>query len=483
MHPSDGGYRSTSSENRGENATTEPKTLATDRRFHPQALPGDILALIVEALCLDLKELFAPLICSRVCSHWRCEIFSTPSLWSFIDTSRGQRLTDLWVTNSRESLLDVRLCDPPLQKRHLEDMQSHSFLSSFNQYSIDLIPRSLMNESRRWKSLDISLSCTCRVSKVLEFLGQCTETIYLDSLTIGPMGRTTLVLDDISTNNTFLTLPPLADRHLVPPHFETINVQPVQLHVDTYLLRRNTRVFSPRLTVLEVFLGAYLAYDPDHVEWHSILSSVPNLVELSLWDPRYDGRRDIELPDEQMPVELRSLRVLKLSGRFIHITELLARSLLPNLRYFLLDSIDTTIAILPMYLSKIATVSPQLDHVSIGSMSYVLKGVNAKWWAEAFQTLRTSLREFTFVEMEWLEVALALDQLIKHAHMLSRLRLEGVWDMELYDWTRLQSPGREMPRIEFINSMHGGASWCKSPTSSVTSWGSSCKSEAMSNCQ
>ncbi|KAF8596278.1 hypothetical protein BDV93DRAFT_528133 [Ceratobasidium sp. AG-I] len=467
------------------NRTKKSSILGVDRKFRSQTLPGDILALIVEELSSHPKELFAPLICSRVCSHWRNEIFRTPFLWSFIDTSRGLKLTELWLTNSRQSFLDIRLCDPPLQKRHLEDMQSRSPPSPSLERLADLIPESLESQIPRWKSLDVSLSCTCRVSKVLEFLGQRVETIYLDNLNIGPMGKTSLVLDDVSTgasnNDAFPTLPPLADLHLAPPHFRKINVQPVRLRIDTYPLWHNVHIFSPRLTVLEVFLGAYLAYDPDHIEWHTILSSTPNLVELSLWDPHYGARRDTELPKEQKPAELRTLRTLKLSGRFIHVTELLAASPLPSLRYLLLDSIDTTIAVLPMHLSRIALVSPELSHVSIGSMPHIFKNVNARGWAKAFRTLRTSLRELTFVEMEWLEIALALDQLSKRPHALSHLRIEGVWDMEPYDWTQLQSPGREMPTVEHISSGYGGASWCKSRTSSASSWGSSCRSEATSN--
>ncbi|KAF8596279.1 hypothetical protein BDV93DRAFT_548416 [Ceratobasidium sp. AG-I] len=454
------------------------RMIAVDQKVLSQTLPGDILALIVEELSLYPKELFAPLICSRVCSHWRSEIFSTPSLWSFIDTSRGLKLTELWLTNARQSLLDIRLCDSLLQKSHLEDMLPHSAPLSSLQTLADLIPESLEGQIHRWKSLDVSFSCTCRTSKVLEFLGKRTETVYLDSLIIGPMGRTSLVVDDIAANN---AVPPLVDLHLLPPYFRDINVQPTRLCVDTYPVRHNSHVFSSRLTVLEVFLGSYLGYDPDNIEWHHILSSTPNLVELNLWDPRLGARRDIELAKEQEPVELRSLNTLKLTGRFIHVTRLLATSPLPNLRYLVLDSLDTTITTLPAYLSKIALVSPILRYVRIGSMSYVPNDANAVSWTRAFQPLRASLNELVFVEMGWLEVALALNQLSKLPHVLSHLRIEGIWEMEPYDWTRLQSPGREMPTVEHINSGYGGAGWCKSRTSSASSWASSCRSEDRSN--
>lgn len=166
-----------------------------------QPLPADVLPLIVEALSSHPTELFAPLICSRVCSYWRQSIYGTSSLWSFIDTSRGPRLTQLWLANSNQSLLDIRLSDQPIRRKYLKDMPLHSSSPfSPSQPNFDPIPESIKSQAYRWRSLDISLSCTCRVSKALQFLKWSTEPLHLDNLTIGPMGRSNLAHDyDIGT--------------------------------------------------------------------------------------------------------------------------------------------------------------------------------------------------------------------------------------------------------------------------------------------
>ncbi|KAF8596280.1 hypothetical protein BDV93DRAFT_528135 [Ceratobasidium sp. AG-I] len=133
---------------------------------------------------------------------------------------------------------------------------------------------------------------------------------------------------------------------------------------------------------------------------------------------------------------------------------------LPSLQYLLLDSVDTTFATLPVYLSRVALVSPALSHVTIGSMSYVPKDANAESWAQAFQPLRAVLRELTFVETEWYEVLVALGQFNKLPHILSRLRLERVWDMEPYDWDELQEPVNEPTIVELVGCLHGPNGRC-----------------------
>lgn len=413
-----------------------------------QTLPADILLLIVKELFSHPTELFAALICSRVCSRWRKLIFGAPTLWSFIDTSRGPRFTQLWLTNSKQSLLDIRLCDRRLGTKYLK----HSLLHSDSSWSPDPIPDSIKSQVHRWRSLDISLSCTCRVSRALQFLKDLPNTLYLNSLNIGPMGKANLLLDDISTRNLAFTNPPVVNLALIPPHLRNVAVRPISLRVDSYPVYSNSDIFSPRLTTLEVFLGAFLAHDPDHVEWHRILTSIPNLVELSLWDPRYAARRNSVLPKDQEPIELRSLKTLKLSGRFVHLTELLTKSPLLSLNHLLLDSLDTSITTLPVYLSMIATVSPALTHVSIGSMSNAPGDLNTRGWARAFQCL-ASLQELTFVETEWREIVVALQEPTMLPHTLRRVRLERIWDLP-------NVPGANIPLVEFINCVHGPIGRC-----------------------
>ncbi|KAF8596281.1 hypothetical protein BDV93DRAFT_610969 [Ceratobasidium sp. AG-I] len=284
--------------------------------------------------------------------------------------------------------------------------------------------------------------------------------LHLNSLTIGTMGRTSLVVDSNSMRDTFYSDPDLVNPNLVPPYFRSANVQPARLHIDSYLVCLSAYMFSPRLTLLEVFLNSNHADDPDHIEWRNILSSTPNLTELSLWDFRYKGCRHVKLPRQQNSVELRGLKTLELSGRFIHITELLVSSPLPNLRYLSLDSSETAIATLPAYLSEIALVSPALSHVRIGSISHAPSDANAGSWAQAFHPLRTSLRELVFVETEWREVLVALNQLTNLPHSLSRLRLEQVWDMENYDWDALQLHENKIPTVELVDCLDGQVGRC-----------------------
>lgn len=437
------------------------KQKITESKFSlPTLLPADIIVLIVEKLSSFPTELFAPLVCSRVCSYWRQSVYETPSLWTFVDTLRGPRFTELWLTNSKQLSLDIRLSDQPLRDNHLEHTLLYSCLTLPSHHKISTIPESLTSQVHRWRSLDISFSCICRASKTLQFLGHLPETLHLDSLTIGPMGRANLVVDNANVRATTPHYPAVLDSILVPSYLRNSNVQPARLHVDTYPVFFNPHIFSPRLTLLEFFLGAHLAHDPDHVEWHTILSSVPNLAELSLWDHRYKGRRDIHLPQQRNTIELGNLKTLKLSGRFIHFVDMIVMSSLPSLRFLLLDSLDTAIATLPMYLSKVALVSPALSHVSIGSMCHAPKDANVGSWAQAFRPLRATLRELTFVETEWREVLVALDQLISLPHTMSCLRLERVWDMETYDWDTLRQCDNGIPIVELVDCLDGSNGWC-----------------------
>lgn len=417
-----------------------------------QMLPTDILTLIVEILSSYPQELFAPLACSRVCSHWRRVILGTPSLWLFIDTSRGPNFTQLWLTNSNQSLLNVRLCDQPLRKKYLKRMplQTPTHLCSSPQQT-GPIPENIKQHIGRWRSLDILLSCTCRIAKVLEFLGQIPETLHLDSLTIGPMGGASLWLDDTSIRHASHPARYIADPSVLQSKFQNIKVQPVALRIDTYPVYFNPTVFSPRLTALEIFLGNYLVHDPAFAEWQNILLSAPNLVELSLWDPGHAPLGPVQSPQNRERIQLRSLRTLKLSGRYTRLSSLLSGSPLPSLRYLLLDSLNTT-TIIPKDLADIASVSPILDHVSIGSMSHGVGKTNTRLWTKAFESL-PSLRELKFMEMEWREVVMALERLAELPHNLSRLQLQQIWDMGPYDWSRLLTPSNEMPLVDLIDCL------------------------------
>ncbi|KAF8599558.1 hypothetical protein BDV93DRAFT_525948 [Ceratobasidium sp. AG-I] len=423
-------------------------SLSSDEtKSHSQPLPAEVLALIVEALSFYPTELFAPLICSRVCSYWRRSIYETSSLWSFIDTSRGPRFTQLWLTNSKQSLLDIRISDQSIRKKYLKYMPLHCpSPSSPLQHHFDPIPENIKSQAHRWRSLDISLSCTGRVSRALLFLTHSAEALHLDSLTVGPMGKSILAND--------YTI----ERLLL----QKLNAQPTVLRIDNYFGFLCATMVSPRLTVLELFLGGDLKHQPDAIDWPLVLSTAPNLIELSLLESRHKHDPLLKYPEDRSSFELLNLRKLSLSGRFTQLCELFATSALPMLQHLSLDTLPPTTAILPKHLASIASTSPQLSHVSVGSMPYAAKDGNATWWEKAFQPLLPSLRELVFVEMEWREVAVALDSLTGLPHQLSLVRLEQIWDLQSYDWTRLYSSEIGMPTIETTNSVYGGVGWCRS---------------------
>ncbi|KAF8599570.1 hypothetical protein BDV93DRAFT_525962 [Ceratobasidium sp. AG-I] len=431
-------------------------SLSDKAKAPSQPLPAEVLVLVVEALSFYPTELFAPLVCSRVCSYWRRSIYETSALWSFIDTSRGPQFTHLWLTNSKQSSLDIRISGQPIGKKYVQHMPASPLRQRF-----DPIPESIKSQAHRWRSLEISLSCTCRVSKALLFLAHSGEAIHLKSLTIGPMGRSVLAYDHE------------IDRSLI----QELNTQPSILRIDNHFGFLCAAMVSPRLTVLELFLGGELKHQPDAIDWPLVLSTAPNLVELSLLEGRHQYDPLLKYVENQSSIGLLKLRKLSLSGRFTQLCELFAAFPLPMLQYLSLDTFHPTTAILPKHLATIASTSPQLSHVSMGSMPYAVKDGNATWWEKAFQSLLPSLRELVFVETEWREVAVALDSLTGLPHKLSLVRLEQIWDLQPYDWTRLYSSEIGMPDIENVNGVYGGVGWCRSQSDV----GHPCASEAQSN--
>jgi hypothetical protein len=292
------------------------------------------------------------------------------------------------------------------------------------------------------------------------------------------MGKLSLKNDqDMGTSSTVLYLSltnPAAEQSL----FQELNTKPTILRIDIYFSCLVPVLLSPRLTVLEFVLGGDLKYQADPIDWPLVLSFTPNLVELSLWDGQQAYDPLLKHSKDHNPIQLLRLRSLSLSGRFTLLCELLAETPLPVLQYLSLDTIDSA-EIIPLYLSRIALVSPQLSHVAIGSQSYVANGDHCSWWEKAFQTLLPSLRELSFVEMEWRAIAVALDELAKLPHRLSRVRLGRIWDLEPYDWSLLQSSEAGMPAIENIDGVYGGLAQCGGHTDVEHS----CTSEVGSNCK
>ncbi|KAG9123303.1 hypothetical protein FRC07_015126 [Ceratobasidium sp. 392] len=425
------------------NISDQPSIPASNR------LPAEILIEIFELLCFHHAELYAPLICSQVCRFWRQIIKGIPELWSVVDISRGLKLTELWLTNSRNVELDVRLWNRPPDPQILTGL-SICLSEPCDQLNIDPSVEAVKLAISRWRSLDIAFSCISYTSKVIEYLGDLRETVKLDSLTIGPMGRTSLLMDNSTVEashpgTSFRFADPAEAKSL----FEQINVQPSVLRIDTYPIAFSPVVFSPRLTELEVLTGNYHHHIPELDTWHEILLSTPQLVKLRLWSARHwgvDPARSLELS----PLHLPDLDRLELSGAFIILSPLFTKSTLPMLDYLSLDFVGDSISI-PQQLAKIAEVSPALTRLHVGSMSFSPDSFNPLWWTKTFEAVR-SLQILTLFELEWLEAASALTSLASAVpHTLSHVDLEGIWDIDRSTLAQLQAPDSGLPRINITN--------------------------------
>ncbi|KAG8738596.1 hypothetical protein FRC10_006667 [Ceratobasidium sp. 414] len=412
---------------------------AITSRLLPQGLPADILILILEILSRIRTEIYAPLICSHVCARWRSVIIENPSLWSYVDTSRGKGLTHLWLSRSKKAMLDVRLWENPMD---CDLMQQTYQLAHPNCVSnADSMIEEVKGESYRWRSLDIAFCAMRRIGQTLEFLGETGgSTLHLESLTIGPMGSTTLVpnrpIDNHYARGEF------PDIDVAQSYLRGLNVTCKALRIDTYPVCPSPIAFSPRLTSLEVFTGGFYTYTVDLGDWANIISQTPSLVHLRLVN---FSNRHVSVNLERAPshpeIQLLALEKLELSGRFVLLTSLFARSSLPKLEYLLLDSSigsDT----LASRLATIASVSPFIQQLRIHA------SVNE--WGMAFQHLRR-VREVTFFEMGWDFVLAALIALKEHPSLL-RIRLERILDLATHELDRFKSFVRpELPPIELID--------------------------------
>ncbi|KAG8734993.1 hypothetical protein FRC10_011098 [Ceratobasidium sp. 414] len=350
-------------------------------------------------------------------------------------------------------MLDVRLWDCTPCEGFYRRMSL--YLSRSKAARLDVYPavEEVMQKILRWRSLNLAFSCISSACRILKVLGDLSEPLLLDSLTIGPMGQTVLAIDDdsIISDPAPSMVPPAADSTFARSLFQSMNVKPAALYVDTYPVPFSPIIFSPHLTVLEVFAGNYHTHLLDTNEWHQILSHTPQLTRLRLWSPRHQV---VEVADlsASVPLQLPDLEHLELTGAFIIVSPLFTKSLLPMLQYLRLDCLYGPIDI-PRQLAEFGPISPALTWLCVGSMCFSLTLADSMRWEKAFQSMN-SLRVLTFAEVEWLEVAVALEELEGIPHELLRVELKEIWDLDTGALNKLLefSDGR-LPAVEVIDCL------------------------------
>lgn len=388
------------------NSDMHPTRAAKSVQLSWQTIPYEILVSFLEILAFDHDERYAVLNCSHVCSHWRVVICDAPSLWSFVDTARGYSVNDLWLSRSGRSRIHICLWEDPLHNRSESEIQRAK------------------HHIARCKDLDVRYNCICLTTLALTSLSDINEALHLDSLAIGPAIQTAMLIDDG-------TLPAdswsgtRCSTQVTKRAFAGLKLLPTTLYVDTYPICPSG-VFSTRLSVLEVSVGAYMAHIPNGVEWRTILLAAPNLIIIKLWHSVYPLITDPPIVDltpahELIPIHLDSLKRLELFGMFVILTDLFCESTLSSLETLRLDSYGP--ANIPNKLVQLTSISPNLCDLAI-SFDHTIRGDFESWETG---TKLCSLRSITFVEMEWwliaeLLVMIAVPQRIQ-------IILERIWDL------------------------------------------------------
>ncbi|KAG9085927.1 hypothetical protein FS749_004007 [Ceratobasidium sp. UAMH 11750] len=425
-----------------------------------QTLPPDILILIVDITSTCLNEAYAPLICSHVCKHWREIIVGAPSLWTYVDTSRGMGLTRLWLMNAKDAMLNVRLWGSAPPEKILRHIPKYLTTPPSPFSTADIAILEVKQRISQWRSLNISSACISDTSEIIKSLGNLPETLLLDYLTIGPADQTIVVIDDGTVVSSPSGLFPLADSRVTRSLFGDMNVQPSILRVDTYPIAFSPIVFSPRLTVFEVFTGGHYTHIPDAKEWHEILSHTSQLVQLRLWSSRHRPFDPLD-PTRFTPLQLPCLQRLDLSGTYTMLCPLFTQSLLPQLDYLSLDFVGSPIC-MPQQLVEFASISPALTQLQVGSACFNPTPVNSTGWAKAFRSMNL-LQTLRFVETEWREIAVALEQLSAIPHNVTSIKLKGIWDLDVCALSQLLAPETGLPFVELVDCVDGPDGRCTNP--------------------
>ncbi|KAG8702232.1 hypothetical protein FRC08_003620 [Ceratobasidium sp. 394] len=324
----------------------------------------------------------------------------------------------------------------------------------------DRMIQDVKDESHRWRSLDLAFCTMRRVDQILEFLGAPHVTLHLESLTIGPMGSTSLIPGEGVIDGSG-TAAPLMTSDNTQTLFQNLNVRCQVLCTDTYPVCVSPVLFSPCLTVLEVFSGSYYNHAVRIQEWGQILSLTPNLIHLRLVGFRHWLRNDGAVnppPAEYVPVQLPSLERLELSGAFILITDLFNKSTYPRLEYLLLDALDRT-AQVPARLGIISRRSPSLRRLSISCKA-------VPRWQPRFSWMKL-LQEVTFFEMTWDDIRAVIES-FQGLESLERVRLERIWDLDLDSRMLSHTDLYRLPPIELINCLSQSVLQCECYSSFCT---------------
>ncbi|KAG8710088.1 hypothetical protein FRC09_000307 [Ceratobasidium sp. 395] len=436
-----------------------------------QNLASDILILIFDTLSRYPDELYAPLICSHVCTHWRETIINTPSLWIYVDTSRGAALTRLWLVNSKSSMVHIRLRDRPYGQCY-DPSAFRPLYPGEDSVVKTALGIGAAERAIGWRSLEVALSSISKVSAVLEDFGQLSEPLVLDYFAITPTRQKVFIIDD-GSRSAILTAqsPPPGNPIAARSLFQEVNVKPTILHIDTYPIAFSPVIFSSHLTVLEVFSGSEYDHLPDiNSDWDKILSHTPQLRRLCVWSP-YQQEVNTHSILGSIAVDLPELEHLELTGIYIILGSLFTKSPLPKLNYILLDYLGRSTDI-PQLLVGIGLVSPALTQLYVGSMCFNPELLDSNRWANAFRSMG-SLRTLTFAEVEWREAAIALKQL-RGTQM--HVTLKKIWDINIGELSQLLECCGDLLVIELIDCLEGGCARC-------VEYSRVCSSESGSSCK
>ncbi|KAG8723662.1 hypothetical protein FRC12_024456, partial [Ceratobasidium sp. 428] len=381
-----------------------------------QTLPTDLLVLILKPLILLPRTSYIPLTCTHVCRHWRRVVLSSPSLWSYVDVSRGNALTEHWLLNSANGLIDVRIWQPPenTHLKHEPPPKTHNAIENTRRHI------------ERWRSLDIAFWCGSCMVQTMAFLGRLETCLELDSLTVGPMGKHVLLPAES------------------PGDFNTLRIKPTVLRVDSYCFALDSSLFSTRLTTIEIFSAPDIGRVMPIVErWRHILRATPNLISLTLWHSASWGSFLDSIPEEEAkaPILLPSLKLLGLSASYLEIMLILSRSPLPKLESLRIDSGNSKNV--ASYIGRLATVAPYLSSLALSCVRH-----RVVVWDEVFRKLQ-SLRHLTFFETDhW--TAKNILELESLPRSLTSVRLERMYSRDPIRWPPANAATENPPTLSFV---------------------------------
>ncbi|QRV82097.1 F-box-like protein [Ceratobasidium sp. AG-Ba] len=371
-----------------------------------QTVPADILVSILKQLVSQPQYSYIPLVCTHVCQHWRQAVAGIPSLWTLIDVGRGATLTELWLSRSANSFLDIKLWQPPEEVHTVHEPPLN------NRSAVEMAKR----VAKRWRSLNISFWCLSCVKETIVFLGSLEETLELDCLTIGPMGN-------------FSVQVPISDPTIVAELkllSQNLRLKPSRFQMDSFPVPMISDFFSSRLTLIEIFSEVIVEIADEggfFAIWNRILNATPSLVSLTLWHTK-TGDASLQRFAKSSTcgtISLPHLKYVYLASRYLELSLLIACSPLPSLITLSLDA-NMMSARLAAYIDRVASVAPQLKNLAISHPARVQKLVGT--WDNAFEKLQ-SLQRLTLFEMTE-HMVIRILELTTLPKTLTEVRLERV---------------------------------------------------------